>query len=284
MLKLNRTQIIYNLIGSIILKILDHISKIHIQEGFPQLAIFSHDHIGNQINIFGRYENYELTCLGILINSRGLGGGACIDIGANIGNHTLFFSKLFNEVHAFEPAQSTFQLLKINSASRKNIYCYPIGISDKDAILKLNVPKSNIGMAAIAPNFISKENMAEIEIRVQSLNSIEGLAKAKVELIKIDVEGHEYEALCGADEIIRKNKPIILFEQQEYEFDDGTSKVINKLRSYGYHDFYYYARWSKKFPKYLGTFMRVIFGEKIILTKTQMFEKKYYSMILAIPD
>ena len=58
----------------------------------------------------------------------------------------------------------------------------------------------------------------------------------KISLIKIDVEGMEYDVLLGAKNIISKNKPIICFEQNKKEFDNNCNETnsIDLLRENGY--------------------------------------------------
>ena len=58
-------------------------------------------------------------------------------------------------------------------------------------------------------------------------------AQDPVRLIKIDMEGHEYPALRGAEQAIGGHRPVVLFEQLASEFKGGCSPVIELLRSYG---------------------------------------------------
>jgi len=57
-------------------------------------------------------------------------------------------------------------------------------------------------------------------------------------LIKIDVEGNELNVLKGMKGTIQKSSPIILFETQKKEIFNGTSAVINYLKSIEYNKFY----------------------------------------------
>ncbi len=284
MLRISRKRVIFNVFGACISSILDFLSKYYNENGIPQLAVFSHDHISNRINVFGRYEGDNLYYIESLIKSRKLGNGACLDIGANVGNHALFFSHYFQMVHAFEPARTPYDLLKINAGLKNNIICHPFGLSDKCGTLRLSTPIDNIGMGSFDLKASSNENIKTEKTLVMTLDSLESLQELRIELIKIDVEGHELAVLIGASETIKRNKPIILFEQQAAEFESGTSRVIEQLQSYGYINFYCYTSWSRRFPNIIGIFMRVLFGDKITLTKYSIFEPKYYSMIIAIHD
>jgi hypothetical protein len=83
----------------------------------PQLAVFAFDHIGLRINLDGRHEKRTLDLIRNYLESviSGMDRTAALDIGANIGNHSVYFSDLFAEVYAFEPNPRTFSLLKFNS-------------------------------------------------------------------------------------------------------------------------------------------------------------------------
>ena len=80
---------------------------------FPQLACYTFDYIAIQINIYGRYENELLECLSGLLSKAAVDKRRiCLDVGANIGNHSLYFSHYFDRVISFEPNKKIFQILK----------------------------------------------------------------------------------------------------------------------------------------------------------------------------
>ena len=60
----------------------------------------------------------------------------------------------------------------------------------------------------------------------------------KIDLIKIDVEGHELNVLKGMEKTLKKFSPIIVFESQKKEIINGSSKVIDFLKSKKYNKFY----------------------------------------------
>ena len=64
----------------------------------PRLAVIPHEHVGLAVLTNGLYEREELSCLMNLIREQRLGGGTCLDIGANIGNHAVVWSELFDSV------------------------------------------------------------------------------------------------------------------------------------------------------------------------------------------
>ena len=257
----------------------------------PQLVILSFDHIGLKINLDGRYENDMLIVLKEFIKKRipNSNNFSLIDIGANIGNHSIFFSDFFRKIYAFEPNPLTYEILKLNSkfATKKgNIIPYKIGLSNKNGKVHFKVNHTNLGRSAIV-NFNKDISHSKdiIEIKVNCADKIKSLEDIDIGCIKIDVEGHEIEALMGAEEIIKKNKPIIIFEQAKIEFYDGSSKAINYLKNIGYSfytfnkDFYF---GEKRIARYISCILNTFLDKEIFLKKTSKFDRKYYQMIVAV--
>ena len=82
---------------------------------YPNISARVFDIINLKINLSGRFENLELITLRKKvfnkINSKKFNA---LDIGANIGNHSVFFADDFLQVYSFEPLTQNFDLLKIN--------------------------------------------------------------------------------------------------------------------------------------------------------------------------
>ncbi len=173
-------------------------------------------------------------------------GGVMVDIGANIGFHSLFAASLSPavSVYAFEPngdvADQFTESIKKNSLS--NIYLYRVGLSDTETERTLYVRDENTGGATLT------ETVAEIDFRVHhtmvvSLRKLDlELAEVeRVDVIKIDVEGHEYEALKGASQLLETWHPTIIMEFSpafyEADYSGKSLNFITYLRNYGY-EFY----------------------------------------------
>jgi FkbM family methyltransferase len=258
---------------------------------YPQVAIYSFDHIGLTINLEGRYESHALQAIGEFISMRipNAEKKVALDIGANIGNHSLFLSELFEKIYSFEPNPYAFRLLEINAdyqARKKNIITCNFGLSDCDKTLHFLAASLNIGGSHIID---AKENTGEhkkIEISVKQGDKLSLLDNQSIALIKIDVEGHELPALKGCRGLIEKNKPIILFEQSMLEINDGTSPVIEYLKELNY-TFAVLERnfnFGEKFlQKAIAFLFRSVFGFGLNIAVKERFDKKFYEMIIAIP-
>ncbi len=261
-------------------------------KNYPQVAMFSFDSIGIAINLEGRYEDKSLGLIReFLERERGdLAGKVALDVGANIGNHSLFFSNFFGQIFSYEPNPRTFAVLDVNSrfcSKSKNIVCRNYGLSDSDAELPFRTNESNIGGSAIVIDGSVDDGADTFLVKVRRADGIDELRDKDISLIKIDVEGHELRALEGAKQLIEKNKPIILFEQHANEIEGGASPTINYLRNLDYkfasieRSFYFgEGRGARLFSLCL----RSIFGARLKVVETAVFRKKFYDMIVAIPQ
>ena len=259
----------------------------------PRLVIFSFDHIGLKINLDGRYEDSSLKLVENLISERlpNSHNEAVLDIGANIGNHSVFLSKFFKNVYAFEPNPITYEVLKINAkyaSVKKNIKPLNFGLSNKETNLPFYISDHNMGASQIVStesDAIKREN--NISVFVKTADDVDEIKDEDISLIKIDIEGHEIKALKGAEKILTSKKPLILFEQSEKEIYNGTSQVINYLRSLGYKfyviqkNFYFGENFVQKLANLI---LCSIFGEQYFFVEEKKFKKKYYDLILAIHE
>lgn len=254
---------------------------------FPQIAIFSFDHIGLSVNLEGRYEAESLNLVKDFLMHIGdaIDKKSVLDIGANIGNHSVFFSNFFERVFAFEPNPRTYKLLEFNSTF-KNITPLNFGLSDINGTLAFHINLTNVGGSRIVEGHADQSQENIIEVEVKRLDDIDEIRKLRVGVIKIDVEGHELKVLKGAKDTIEKNKPIILFEQNAVEIVNGGSDVIEFLREIGYsfyiiRDRFYFGEsvFSKIFALLMGTF----FGFQKIIVKNSFFKQKFHEMIIAVP-
>jgi FkbM family methyltransferase len=211
-----------------------HASNENLRAGHRRLVVFAHDFIAHQINIDGVFERMELeTLFGWLTSHHPEAlSGTAVDIGANIGNHSLYFSDHFDRVICFEPNPRTFRVLQLNAELADNITCLKEGISDVERTAYMVTPAGNVGHAHVIDSISPDSSPIVLKTLDQAINTEE-----PVRLIKIDVEGHEYQALRGAEKTIRKWMPIILFEQLASPLKHGNTNVVELLRSYGYSKF-----------------------------------------------
>lgn len=158
--------------------------------------------------------------------------GIYIDIGANIGNHSLFFANHCNskKVISFEPEEECYNLLKYNikENSKKEVLIYNLGVWDveREFFLKKFPNYKNMGLSKIVGN----ESGDTYKIQTIKLDEFIGIVD-KIGLIKIDVEGGELKILKGSVEIIKKFHPLIICEAAE---EQDKSILDDFLIKYGY--------------------------------------------------
>lgn len=198
---------------------------------YPQMCCYSFDVISLFISVDGRYEREELE----LIRSRFrdyIAGRTVLDIGANIGNHTLVFAETAARVIALEPHPLTFRLLELNSRDRANVTLLNLGASDRHTVVQAFAPRGNMGGCSIGRH----PDGEPVQIKVQPLDDLPGLHD--VGLVKIDVEGHEEQAIRGMQKLLSAHLPLVVFEQKAELITDGTSTPVELLRTIGYSHFY----------------------------------------------
>lgn len=270
------------------LRWLNRFSRAHIQKNRKQLVVFAFDYIGHMINLDGVYEIADLDFFfdAMSLNKDTFSEATAIDIGANIGNHSLYFSDYFQKVVSFEPNPRTYKVLQLNAELAKNVLCCNEGISDANTELLLEACTTNSGRSAITGN----NNGNARSIRVKTLDSVIDEAEV-VRLIKIDVEGHEEKALIGAEQTIRRNKPIVLFEQHREDFRNDSTASIELLKSYGYVNFAVIENRPlllKSLPgffrKKYRSLLRLTIGQTRNLVIKNNIEPGSYPFIVAIPD
>lgn len=280
----NLTSLIDDLILALLLK-----KAKKFRSEMEPMAIFSHDFIGNEINVTGFYERAELESLAEILNEidKGL---TVLDIGANIGNHSRFLHQQgFKTIHAFEPNDVTHKLLKINTESLDNITLWACGLSDMNGEKQATLPTVNAGGASIITS-ANMDNSKTLTFNVRRFDDME-IGGDKIGLIKIDVEGHEAQALSGMTEMLKRDRPVIIFEHNNLDNTESSDNLISILNSFGYTDFYSTIRAASIIPQSLPRVFRAPLRlfERLIrpamssceLSKVQRFEQRNYPMVVA---
>jgi len=126
-----------------------------------------------------------------------------LDIGANIGTHTVYFAEYLEHtaIHAFEPQPSTFALLTQNTQGYANVHLHNAACSDE------------IRKASMTPaeGFMSDSGLLDSVGDIDVVR-VDSFGFTDVSFMKIDVEGHEDRVLKGAMETINVCHPVIILE------------------------------------------------------------------------
>ena len=103
-----------------------------------QMVVFADDHVSNEVLCHGVFEKKQLDLIFKWIAKKeGAFNTTVLDIGANIGNHSLSFAEHYDKCISFEPNPRTYSVLKLNSELVSNIHPKNIGLSDHKGELPL---------------------------------------------------------------------------------------------------------------------------------------------------
>jgi FkbM family methyltransferase len=162
----------------------------------------------------------------------------CIDVGCHKGEVLDIIIETSPNGHhwGFEPIPDLFEKLK-QKYPQKNITISPIALSNATGTTKFNYVISNPSYSGLKKRSYDRPSEVDTEIEV-SMDLLDNLIdpKAKIDLIKIDVEGAEMLVLEGASKLITRDKPCIIFEHGlgASEFYDGSpEKTYAFFQSHG---------------------------------------------------
>lgn len=243
------------------------------------LAVPAHDHVGRQVMLAGRYERDELALLLNWLRAQKLAGGLALDVGANLGNHTLALAEAFDEVWAFEPSPRTHSLLRFNTERLPQVRRFELALSDRQGEASLQVPEDNLGMASLqlevgGPRYV---------VSTLPLDALPEVSERRVALIKLDVEGHEAAVLRGAEQLLLRDRPVLVFEQLAREIDaDGSSEVLRLLRAAGYSRLLALEVWPDSGSRSLNLLLRLLCGRRLRLMPVQRLARREHTMVVAL--
>lgn len=172
--------------------------------------------IDMEVHGFGGFEKPILQwmedALGIMAPA---GQGVVLDVGANVGHHTMFMSRVAKAVHAVEPFPPVLdrmdEMLKLNSI--QNVVIHPVGYSNEDGSLPFTPPDDkNHGIGTFSTD---RRAGAQKQLELPILRGDDDLARSNVgavHLIKLDIEGYEKFALEGLKKTLQTNRPAVVIE------------------------------------------------------------------------
>jgi FkbM family methyltransferase len=163
-----------------------------------------------------------------------------LDIGANIGYYSLLVASQcpLGRVFSFEPDKTNFRLFQASIAYNgfsSIIQAHRLAVSDRnESLTLLDLSDSyNSGAKLTAQDqkslhpYVKATNPAFESVEAVSLDSF--LSQTRIDLVKIDIEGHEPFAIKGMVNLLIQNKPVILTE-----FSPATLQQIGKTTPESY--------------------------------------------------
>jgi len=251
-----------------------------------RFATLANDWIGIHVNADGFYEKrpLDLTFRFLQPLLPEFANGLALDIGANIGNHSVYFDRFFARVLAFEPNPMTFQLLRFNAANSRHVVAHNFGLGDAAGTFVMRDNEMNVGGVFIDQS--ASQPADGISVEVKRLDDC-GLPLDTLCLMKLDVEGFEPRVLHGGRETIAAHEPIILLEQHTDAFRDGSTEALSLLRSLGYA-----FCWEERPPNRVPAWRRVaawcdyLTGSRAVhhrIVSDDHLAPADYDLIIAVP-
>lgn len=158
-------------------------------------------------------------------------GDWVIDVGANVGFYTKRFAELSGpdgRVIAFEPVPDTFVLLANNmdACRANNVTLINAALSDANGIAGIVIPAfADTGQRNFYQAHLADQAGSNLKIMTLNLDALD--VPVCVKLVKIDAEGHELSVLKGMQQILRRDRPLLIVET-------GKEEVWELLASLGY--------------------------------------------------
>ena len=150
-----------------------------------------------------------------------------IDIGANIGAASLFFSRNYpeSEIFSFEPTETTFHLLRQNmiNFNTKNVTIFQKGVFKENTRLKIHINSRTPGVNSIFKN--SRHDNYEHADFINLNDFFEENKIKNIDILKIDTEGSELDILGSLKNWTKKISVIYL----EYHSGSQRNQVQNLL-------------------------------------------------------
>jgi FkbM family methyltransferase len=168
------------------------------------------------------------------------GARVVIDVGANMGWHSINIAKHYPEcqVYALEPIPETYSFLeknvKINGIS--NIQLHPVGLSNKREELEFYFYPEGSGNAS-SRNLSDRADAKLVTCYVEPMDGFVLTKKISVDFVKCDVEGAELLVFQGGRATLERDRPIVFTEMLRKwaaKFGYHPNEIINLFSDLGY--------------------------------------------------
>jgi FkbM family methyltransferase len=186
------------------------------------------------VYVYGAYAKHELILLRDITEAlrAELTSIAFYDVGANVGQHTLFMSKVADEVFSFEPYEPARKKLlqKLEDNEVRNVRVFPVGLGAQNENLEFHAPKAtNMGMGTFCriPDF---GTVLKLPMRQGDALFAENRLP-RITLMKVDVEGFESAVFEGLRKRIWQDRPVIMTEisgpdRSGFRTPDGFARTL----------------------------------------------------------
>lgn len=188
--------------------------------------------IGLSLGVYGEFGESENRVIARYLKS----GDWAVDIGANVGTTLLPMAKCVGPngyVVGFEPQPLIAQCLQSNLTMNDILHARIISAACG----------KNTGIAYVPPlDYRAASNYGAVALTEDGLPvpmiSLDDLKLSRCNLIKIDVEGHEWDVIQGAEQTLIRHRPILYMEAKQIP---GTQSVLAWLMQNGWKCYWHFA-------------------------------------------
>jgi FkbM family methyltransferase len=194
-------------------------------------------YIGRSLRLYGEYSEGEIALWSQFLRP----GMTVIDVGANIGAHTIYLAKAVGPrglVYAIEPQRQLYQMLvgnlALNEIANTSVFMGALADDSYGGAKRWAKTDEGTGTIKVPPiDYGSAGNFGATELGKRSKKgeavpvvTLDSLGLNRVRFIKIDVEGMECAVLRGASETLSRDRPILYVENDRAEHSRELISLI----------------------------------------------------------
>lgn len=173
-------------------------------------------------------------------------GDTFIDVGANFGTFSLLASRLVGSsgrVIAIEPQSRLAEMLgrSLTMSEVSNCTVMPVACGSQTGTMNLLIPRHDSGRAGFFSGFSGRARHDRSDVSVMPLdNLLQSIGGSHRVLLKIDVEGSEFDVLEGARRVIASTRPAVMIELNPWSAAEAGKRpgdLLDFLTGLGYRSF-----------------------------------------------
>ena len=165
-------------------------------------------------------------------------GDHVVDVGGNRGVYAYRLSRLGARIEIFEPNPTCYRVLGPWAASRPHVAVHAVALSSQTGTVALSIPVDAQGVEHDSSASIESRTLPGARIVTVPMKPLDSYGYTDLQLIKIDVEGHEYSVLEGAAATIRASWPALLVEIEQRHLTRPIAEVFALVLEQGYRGFF----------------------------------------------
>ena len=190
----------------------------------------------------------------------------CVDVGANIGDTIAAFFQSENDTFlAIEPNSKFYNILIENWGGNNNIIALPVICSSDNGEASFSIDERKGTASIIREGGGSKRSFKSLDKVVNDYPFA-----SRVNVIKVDTDGHDFQVVEGAQGLLSRQLPCVLFECDAFEntnYTEDCLKILSLFKRAGYNEFLVYNNAGYLMGRYslsdLAAFRNLLFFQLI---------------------